>query len=122
MYQEVKIGDKVVPMLAMSSVDYIYEQIFHEDPIKLQGSDDFESNFGVQLVFLQKMGFVMAKFAELHERKETCKLTIDNYLDWIDQFTRAEYITALVDVKRVYEGQSVTQSEAKKNNELPTDL
>lgn len=119
MYQEVKIGDKSVPMMAFASVDDIYEHIFHEDPIQLQSSDNFDTGKLIKMTF--KMGFVMAKFAELKERKEMRQLNEDDYFNWLDQFDRADYMQALPDIRAVYEGQMITHSEAKKNSEEPTD-
>ena len=117
MYKEVKIGDKLVPMMAMASVDYLYEEIFHEDPIKIQTSAD---DNGDQLKLIQKMGFVMAKFAELKDRKEMFKLSKADYMDWLDQFDRSDYYEALLAIKAVYDGQAEEHSEAKKNSEPPT--
>ena len=119
MYQEVKIGDKTVPMMAMASVDGFYEQIFHEDPIQLQASDNIDTGKLIKLI--QRMGFVMAKFAELKDRKEMRKLNEDSYFEWLDGFERSEYMEALPNIRAVYEGQSITHSEAKKNSDELTD-
>jgi hypothetical protein len=115
MYNTVKIGDKAVPMMAMASCDVYYRNIFHEDAIKLQTKKDLDE--GDLVNFIMKMGFVMAKFAELKDRKEMNKLNEDNYLDWLDQFDRAEYLSALGDVRLTYEGQAVTVSDSKKKDE-----
>lgn len=115
MYQEVKIGDKTVPMMAMASVDYFYEQIFHEDPIKLQAAETFDT--GALFKLVEKMGYVMAKFAELKDRNEMRKLNMDSFMEWLDQFERSAYMEALPAIRAVYEGQVITHSEAKKNNE-----
>lgn len=119
MYNVVKIGDKDVPMLAMASVDLYYKQIFHEDAIKLQSAKDFDE--GDLINFVEKMGFVMAKFAELKNRKEMSKLNEEAFLDWLDQFERVDYMNALADIRMTYEGQSVTGSDAKKNSDRPSD-
>ena len=118
MYNIVKIGDASVPMLAMASVDLYYKQIFHEDPIKMQTGKDF--NEGDLVNFLCRMGFVMAKFAEVKDRKEMAKLNEDMFLDWLDQYDRAAYLNALADIRATYEGQSVGTSDAKKNTDQPT--
>ena len=68
-----------------------------------------------------RMGFVMAKFAELKDRKEMNKLNEDAFLDWLDQFERTYYLNALVDVRLTYEGQSVTHSDSKKKESEPLD-
>lgn len=111
MYNIVKIGDKAVPMLSMASVDIYYRNIFHEDAIKAQTK---ESDEGDLINFVMRMGFVMAKFAEIRDRKEMNKLNEDNFVEWLDQFDRGEYFNALPDIKSTYEGQSLTESESKK--------
>ena len=118
MYNVVKIGDKDVPMLAMASVDIYYRNIFHEDPIKLQTKDPDEGDL---INFVLKMAFVMAKFAELKDRKEMNKLNEDSFLDWLDGFERADLLNALVDARLTYEGQSITVADAKKKEEKQTD-
>ena len=119
MYNIVKIGDKEVPMLSMASTDIYYRNIFHEDAIKLQAAENFDA--GDLISFMSRMAFVMAKFAELKDRHEMNKLNKDAFLDWMDQFERTDFMNALVDVRLTYEGQTVTASEAKKNNEEPSE-
>lgn len=117
MYNEVKIGTKIVPMLSMASVDVYYRNIFHEDPIKLQATANPDA--GDMINFVQRMGFVMAKFAALKDRKQMLSLTENDYLEWLDGFERMELMEALGDVQNTYNGQMVTTSEAKKNTEEP---
>lgn len=118
MYNLVKIGEKNVPMLSMASVDLYYRNIFHRDAIKLQMGNVDEGDL---INFVSEMGFVMAKFAEIKDRKEMLKLNEDAYIEWLDGFERAEYINALPDIRLTYEGQQVGSSDAKKNNEEQTD-
>lgn len=118
MYNIIKVGEKDVPMLAMASVDIYYRNIFHEDAIKLQTREQDEGDI---INFVLRMGFVMAKFAELKDRKEMNKLNEDAFIDWLDGFERSDILNALVDVRKTYEGQSITQSDAKKKDEEPTD-
>ena len=113
MYQVVKIGDRDVPMLAMASVDVYYKNIFGEDPVKAQLSQDE----GALVDCMMKMGFVMAKFAETKDRKEMNKLNEDSYLDWLDGFYRSDYIEALTGIRAVYENQKVPQSTEKKSTD-----
>ena len=119
MFSNVRIGAVEVPMKAMASVDFDYRNIFHEDPTKLQS----DPNFGTAdlINFLMRMAFVMAKAAELDNRKEMAKLNESMFYDWLDQFNRAEFMDALEGIKAVYDGQSVTTSEAKKNSDEPSE-
>lgn len=118
MYNKVKIGEKEVPMLSMASVDLYYRNIFGEDPVALQtkGIDE-----GDMINFVLRMGFVMAKFAELKDRKEMLKLNEGDFLDWLDQFERGDMFAALPDFQKTYEGQMLTAAEAKKNNGEQTE-
>lgn len=114
MYNLIRIGEKEVPMLSMASVDLYYRNIFHEDAIKLQTKEQDEGDI---INFISRMAFVMAKFAELKDRKEMNKLNEDSFLDWMDEFERTDFFNALPDIRSTYEGQSVTYSEAKKKDE-----
>lgn len=118
MYNIVKIGSKDVPMLSMASVDVYYRNIFHEDPLKIQTDENADA--GVMIGFIQRMGFVMAKFADLKDRKEMLKLNEDAFYEWMDNHERNDLINALPDIQATYEGQSLPTSEAKKNNEEPS--
>lgn len=114
MYNEVKIGNKTVPMLCMASCDIYYRNIFHEDPIKLQAANGDDA--GSMITFYSQMAFVLAKFAELKDRKRMSELNEDSFIEWLDQFDHSDLMNALEDVMKTYNGQQVTTSEAKKNN------
>lgn len=117
MYNVVKIGEKEVPMLSMASVDLYFKNIFHEDPVVIQSKMEASDAIG----FYQRMGFVMAKFAELKERKEMMKLTEDAYIEWMDGFGRTDLLEALEYIQKTYDGQQATSSDAKKKNEEPSE-
>lgn len=119
MYNLVKIGEKTVPMMSMASTDLYYRNIFHEDAIKLQTAKEMDEADLIN--FVMKVGFVMAKFAELHDRKAMNQLNEDSFLDWLDGFERTDYLNALGDVRMTYEGQSITTSDAKKKDEAPSE-
>lgn len=117
MYSVVKIGDREIPMLSMASVDLYYKNIFHEDPMEIQTSMD-----AVRAVkFYHQMAFVMAKFAELHERKEMLKLTEDSYFEWLDTVDRGGLFDAVESIQQVYDGQKTSTATAKKNEEQSTE-
>jgi len=117
MFNNVRIGEKTVPMLSMASVDVFYKNIFGEDPLKVQT----EAKSADEAVgFYTRMGFVMAKYAEVKDRKEMSKLNEDSYIEWLEQFDRVDLMSALDAVQATYDGQSVTYSDAKKNNDEPS--
>lgn len=114
MYNVIKIGDKDVPMLAMASVDRYFYHVFHEDAMKAQlKAEDAADNIN----FVLRMGFIMAKFAELKDSAEMRKLNEDSFDEWLAQFDRLDMINALPDMQATYNGQLVSKAEAKKNTD-----
>lgn len=113
MYDKILIGEKEVPMLAMASVDIYYKQIFNEDPLKIQMTPT-DGPAAELLELYSKMGFVMAKFAELKSRKEMLKLNFESYIEWLEQFERADYLAVLGDIRMIYEGERRPSSQEKK--------
>lgn len=112
-YKLVKIGGKEVPMMAMASINIYYKRIFGRDPIKVQATKDYD--LGDQINLYLEMGFVMAKFYELKaDRKEMAKLNEDAYMDWLEQFEYADYMAAVPAITELYEGQSASTSQEKK--------
>lgn len=115
MYAEVNIGTKKVPMLALASIDNYYMQIFGEDPVRIQETAD--GNVALILETMKRMGFVMAKYAELQDRKAMFKLNMDNYFEWLDNFERTDIYEAIGDIRAVYEGQKMTSAVEKKEED-----
>lgn len=116
MYKEVTIGDKVIPMMSMASVDLYYRNTFGEDPIKLQTSD---IDSGDMINFVVRMAFIMAEFAGRKQRKEMMKLNEDNFYEWMDQFPREDLfdMDKLIEIHDVYEGNKVSASKSKKEED-----
>ena len=119
MYGVVKIGNVDVPMLAMGSIDIYYRNIFHEDPAKIQSRNDLDPVDWIR--FYQRMGFVMAKFAECKSRKEMAKLNEDSFIDWAETFERGDLFDAVTEIQAVYEEQAVPAVDAKKNTDEPSE-
>lgn len=112
MFNTVKIGDKDVPMLAMASVDVYYKHCFGSDPLAVQAQDNPQISDVIAL--FQRLGFIMAKFAETKSRKEMLKLNEESFIDWIEQFDRTDLMEALPDIRAVYDGEKITASQEKK--------
>lgn len=108
----VKIGDTEVPMMAMASTDIYYNRIFHKDAIRIQ--TQHASDEGVLINLFAEIGFVMAKQAELKDRKAMLDLTEDDYLEWLDQFDHGQYIDAIFEIGNIYNGQKKGTSVPKK--------
>lgn len=113
MYREITIGDKSVPMLSLASVDVYYKRVFRVDPLSIMtGETDNGQKTGIAF----GMGFIMAKMAELKDRKKMQALSHDDYLDWIEQFEYGDYVAAAADIIALYYGQK-SPSVQEKNAE-----
>ena len=104
----VKIGDKEIIMAANAASPYVYRAIFKEDFLqKAQGDTPDPDIF-------QKMGFVMAKQAEVSKMSELMNISIDEYYDWLMEFEPLDILTASGDISSLYMGQTVSKSTPKK--------
>lgn len=113
MYKVVKIGGKEVPMMAMASTDIYYKRVFGTDPLKVVTAQDT----GDSTSLLFNMGFILAKQAELRDRKKMIQLNEDAFIEWLDQFEYSDYLEALDDIALVYYGNKVVDSQEKKEND-----
>lgn len=105
----VKIGDKGIEMAANAASPYIYKQIFHEDfLLKIQEKNPDPDLF-------QKMGFVMAKQAEIKKVSDLMKLNLDSFYEWLLQFEPMDVMTATAAISNIYFKQS--ESTAVPKNE-----
>lgn len=111
MYRVVKIGDKEVPMLGVASVDIYYKRIFREDPLSIMTSKKTDDGEKTRVAF--GVGFVMAKLAELKDRKAVMALTFEDYLEWLEQFSYGDYVGAAADIISIYYGQKAPTSKEK---------
>ena len=113
MYAKVKIGEREIPMMAMASTDFYYKNTFGEDLLTLMTQPDLETSKTFEIV--AKMGFIMAKFAELKKRKDMLKLNEEAFIEWLDQFDREDFFNedTLLDIQNVYAGNKETSSEIK---------
>lgn len=109
MYGTVQIGEKNVGMLANAASLYVYKNIFHEDFLKKMQEEKPDEDL------FQKMGFVMAKQAEIEKPSELMKLNIDNYYEWLYGFEALDVILAIDEISDIYlgnkDGTSVPKSE-----------
>ena len=111
MYQKITIGNKELMFCACASVNVCYFNVFHEDFIKALSSDE-----GLAASTMMKMAFIMQKFADLNDRKAVNRLTIDDYCDWLDQFTTGDFVEALPKIEAAYMESNTQTVDAKKNN------
>jgi hypothetical protein len=67
------------------------------------------------------MAFVMAKFGELGNRKAVSKLTVDDFGDWLDQFSNGELLAVLSQFEELYMASNTSGVTSKKNSVEPSE-
>lgn len=111
--ETVKIGELSVQMCACASVLPAYRNIFGEDFLKVVSADTQDMSVYI------RMGFVMAMFAE-KTRAEVNKLTVDNFYEWLDQFSTGDMVNAIAEIATVFIKESGGSVAAKKNKSAPS--
>lgn len=110
LYKNIKIGDREYKMCSAASVNIVYQNIFNDDFLTHM---DMNNPSGAILPFM-KMAFVMAKVGELG-RKQANTLTLDDYEDWLDEFSFADMMSAMEDIQVFYLESSGGSVDSKKN-------
>ena len=111
--ETVTIGDEPVKMCVCASVIPCYRNIFGEDFLRKAAAEPDNID-----LFL-RMGFVMAKFAELDDRAKVNRLTPSDFMDWLDQFRSGDIVKAAGDIALVFMAEAGGEVAAKKNIPAP---
>lgn len=115
LFSTINIGETPVRVCTASSINLCYYNVFHSDFMKAFMSED-----GTPMQALMQMAFIMAKFGELGNRKAVSKLTIDDYADWLDQFSNGDLINSLERFEELYMQSAQGEIDSKKNSGEPS--
>jgi len=112
----IEIGGKSVPMVAFASANHYYRRVFDEDPFVFQTkAANTENGEGLSVTFSMQMGYIMARMAEANgDRGKLSRLSLDDYLDWVDQFESYDLAEATGEIFALYTSQSEHKSQEKK--------
>jgi len=108
--ETVNIGDTPVKMCVCASIIPCYRNIFNEDFLRKAAAEPDNID-----LFL-RMGFVMAKFAELNDRAQVNRLTTNDFMEWLDQFRSGDIVQAAGEIALVFMRDAAGNVEAKKNS------
>lgn len=107
MFGVVKIGDHEIEMLANGATPYRYKTVFHEDYLaKVTGNiSDAEATD-----MMAKMGYIMAMQAE---KADMTKLSMDTFIEWLEQFAPNDIYAATSAISDIYAGNAGTDVSPK---------
>lgn len=97
-----------VTLSANALTKYRYRQVFGEDLMNSM-QDLTDRSVGEQAEFFEKICYVMMTQAE----KRSDKASIEDFLDWIEQFEPGEIFEAALDIIGVYQANQKGLSELK---------
>ena len=104
----VKIGDRTVRLLVNAATDAYFEKIFGYSAILFQSGKDKTPDQLVDLYY--KLGFVMAMQSYLDPNKMN-RLKRTDFIKWVAEFDRGEYLDAIWKIRLIYDGFSNEQIE-----------
>lgn len=110
MQREIQIGTKMVPMRATASTSLRYKAVFRGDLLTELARKKPEAE---NVPIVQQLAFIMSKSAEGANMNA---LTLNDYIDWLDQFETLDLVEALPAALDLYMESAAPSSEAKKND------
>ena len=113
MYREIKVGKKIVPMVANGATALRYRHVFGKDLIQelQQAQGDTSKGFNS----LPELAYIMAKAAEAKEGKVNMSLlNEESFMEWLEQFDPMDVIMSAEAVINLYTGNTEANVEQKK--------
>lgn len=113
--ESVTIDGKEVQLCCCASIMPCFKNVFGIDFLKAASSDPEDISTFI------KMGFIMAKMAELNNRGAVSRLTQNDYAEWLDQFSVSGILKSSKDIADILVKESRGTIESKKNSGEQTD-
>lgn len=115
MYADVKIGEKVVPMLSNAATAIIYKQIFHKDLLVFMDRVNKALEKGDNVIegmndIILELAYVMATQAEKSGFRDK---NFETYIEWLTQFEPMDIENAAAEIFGVYKLNTRTKSTPK---------
>lgn len=104
---------KSIKLTAHAATKIMYRNFFHNDiESDISNVMDGESLAkNADLSFADRLAFIMAKSAE---GVKIASLTMDDFYEWLAQFSTYAFLNNFLEIYSVYSGQTIGTSESKK--------
>lgn len=115
MYKEIKVGEKQVPMLANAATPIRYKQVFGKNLLKyFMGNESQEE----MAAMAGELAYILARAGEGADMN---KLSIEDYISWLEDFEAMAFVDVDVVSKIVglYQGNMESEATAKKGQGRP---
>lgn len=116
MLAEIKLGDKVVPMVVNAATSIRFRNLFGKDLLTLiyEGSREGGVDLTVASEVAPELAFIMAKAAE---KTDMNALSEDMYLKWLEDFGPLDFVNATKEIFNFYYGDQETTADSKKKEQ-----
>lgn len=105
MFKKLTIDGREVEFTANAATPFRYKQVFQKDLLQILGNEEKAEKEGVEAV--TQLAFIMAKQAE---KADMGKLTTDEFLAWLEDFSAMAFVENAEDILNVYMDQTQNTS------------
>lgn len=105
MFKKLTIDGKEIELAANAATPFRYKQVFQKDLLQILGNEEKAEKEGVEAV--TQLAFIMAKQAE---KADMAKLTTDEFLAWLEDFSAMTFVENAEDILNVYMDQTQNTS------------
>lgn len=105
MFKKLTIDGREIEFAANAATPFRYKQVFQKDLLQILGNEDKAEKEGVEAV--TQLAFIMAKQAE---KADMAKLTFDEFLEWLEEFSAMAFVESAEDILNVYMDQTQNTS------------
>lgn len=115
MYKEIKVGEKLVPMLANAATPIRFRQVFGKNLLRYFLGEESQDEVAAMT---GELAYVMAKAGEGADMN---RLNLDDYTTWLEGFDAMDFVDpeTVAQIIKLYQGNMETGSTAKKNQGRP---
>ncbi len=115
-------NEEPTQLLANAATPLRYKHVFQDDLLTKIANAHTTDETGreiYQIDFIGELAFVMAMQADALSDKtiKLEKLNYEKYMDWLEQYDGMAFENAAEEILNVYVGNSVSESESKKNTD-----
>jgi len=105
MFKKLTIDGKEIEFAANAATPFRFKQVFQKDLLQILGNEEKAEKEGVEAV--TQLAFIMAKQAE---KADMAKLTTDEFLTWLEDFSAMAFVESAEDILNVYMDQTQNTS------------
>ena len=105
MFKKLTIDGREIEFAANAATPFRFKQVFQKDLLQILGNEEKAEKEGVEAI--TQLAFIMAKQAE---KADMGKLTYDEFLTWLEDFSAMAFVDGAEEILNVYMDQTQNTS------------